>query len=215
MERHKNSQYFMSDKKTEKMQNLQAEFNKIQEDNKDFNANTLIAKLDDLPDLGDIQIYDYEKDLDEVKDRASDVMESLVDLYLGDLPRVIEHPYIKNKVKEDASGYAESLFLTKMTRKTLISQLRSIDNGNNGARDYEVVNQTMQQMRENQKYADEKKTKLENFYKEFKKDLGLTKVADDVVEDKKEEAETKGASGVIMDSRTLNEMIAKATMQKK
>ena len=202
------------DKKTEKIQNLQEEFNKIQEDNKEFDTNMFMAKLEDLPELGDIQIYDYEKDIDEVKDRAGDVMESLVDLYLGDLPRVIEHPYIQNKVREDAAGYADSLFLTKMTRKTLISQLRSIDNGNNGARDYEVVNQTMQQMRENQKYVDEKKTKLENFYKEFKKDLGLTKVADDVIEDKKDESESKGTSGVIMDSRTLNEMIAKATTKK-
>lgn len=205
----------MSDKKTEKIQNLQAEFNKIQEDNKEFNANVLIAKLDDLPNLGDIQIYDYERDIDEVKERAIDVMDSLVDLYLGDLPSVIEHPYIRNKVKEDADDYADSLFQKKMTKKILVSQLRGIDNGNNGARDYEVINQTMGQMRENQKYSNEVKTKLEDYYKKLKSDLSLTKVANDVIADKKEEAENSNtATGVVMDSRTLNEMIAKATLKK-
>jgi len=201
----------MNDKKNEKIQNLQEEFNKIQEDNKDFDTSMFVAKLEDLPELGDIQIYDYDKDIDEVMDRASGVMESLVDLYLGNLPNVIEHPYIKNKVSEDAANYAESLFLTRMARKILISQMRSIDNGNNGARDYEVLNQTMGQIRENSKLADEKKTKLENYYIDFKTKLNLTKMADQAQEDKKEEAETKSeTSGIIMDNRTINELIANA-----
>jgi len=201
----------MNDKKNEKIQNLQEEFNKIQEDNKDFDTSMFVAKLEDLPELGDIQIYDYDKDVDDVMDRATGVMESLVDLYLGNLPSVIEHPYIKKKVSEDAANYAETLFLTRMARKILISQMRSIDNGNNGARDYEVLNQTMGQIRENSKLADEKKTKLENYYIDFKTKLNLTKMADQAQEDKKEETETKsGTSGIIMDNRTINELIANA-----
>ncbi len=198
-------------KRTNKIKNLQEEFNKIQEDNKDFDTSKFIAKPEDIPELGNIQIYDYDKDLVEVKERSSNVVESLVDLYLGDLPSVIEHPYTQNKLKEDANNYADSLFLIAMAKKILVSQLKSIDNGNNGARDYEVINQTMSVMRENQKFVDEKKTKLENSYKEFKKDLSLTKMANDVIEDKKEELEAKPETGIIMDSRTLNEMIAKAT----
>ena len=72
----------MNDKKTDKINNLQEEFNKIQSENKDFDANMYIAKLEDLPELGDIQIYDYDKDIEEVKDRATNVLDSLVDLVL-------------------------------------------------------------------------------------------------------------------------------------
>ncbi len=41
----------MAEKKTEKIQNLQEEFNKIQEENKDLDVNMYLAKLDDLPEL--------------------------------------------------------------------------------------------------------------------------------------------------------------------
>lgn len=200
------------DKKSQKITNLQEEFNKIQEDNKDFDASKLLANLEDIPNLGEIDIYDYQKDIEAVEERAIDMMNSLVDLYLGDLPQAAEHPYIKNKVKEDADDYADALFLKKMTKKTLISQLRAIDNGTNGARDYEVINQTMGQMRENQKYSNDVKTKLEDYYKKLKSDLPLTKVANTVIEDRKEESE-KANGGMIIDPRTLNEMIARATMK--
>lgn len=199
----------MNDEKNKKINNLQEEFNKIQEENKDFDANMYLAKLDDLPELGDIQIYDYDKDIEEVKERATNVLDSLVDLFLGDVPNVIEHPYIQNKVQEDALVYAETLFLTKMTRKTFISQMRAIDNGTNGARDYEVLNQTMGQMRENIKFSGGVKSDFEKFYKDIRKDLGLNEMEPKVVEEAKEiEQSTK--TGMIMDSRTINEMIASA-----
>ena len=199
----------MNDKKTDKINNLQEEFNKIQNENKDFDANMYLAKLEDLPELGDIQIYDYDKDIEEVKDRATNVLDSLVDLFLGDVPNVIEHPYIKNKVQEDALVYAETLFLTKMTRKTFISQMRAIDNGTNGSRDYEVLNQTMGQMRENIKFSNVQKTEFEKFYKDIRKDLGLNEMEPKVVEEAKEIEETKSGN-MVMDSRTINEMIASA-----
>ena len=174
----------MNDKKNEKITNLQEEFNKIQEDNKNFDANMYLAKVEDLPELGDIQIYDYESDVQEVSQRANDVLDSLVDLFLGDAPNVVDHPYIQNKVKEDAQVYAQTLFLTNMTRKIFISQMRSIDNGSNGAREYEVINQTMGQYRENIKFffkpnghtygmfaAGMTKSFLEKNYKQYK--LGL------------------------------------------
>ena len=200
----------MNDKKTDKINNIQEEFNKIQSENKDFDANMYIAKLEDLPELGDIQIYDYDKDIEEVKDRATNVLDSLVDLFLGDVPNVIEHPYIKNKVQEDALVYAETLFLTKMTRKTFISQMRAIDNGTNGSRDYEVLNQTMGQMRENIKFSNVQKTEFEKFYKDIRKDLGLNEMEPKVVEEAKEIEEIKSSGSMVMDSRTINEMIASA-----
>jgi hypothetical protein len=200
----------MSDKKTDKINNLQEEFNKIQDENKDFDPNMYLAKLEDLPELGDIQIYDYDSDVHEVTNRAKDVLDSLADLFLGDVPKVVDHPYIQNKLREDAQVYAQTLFLIKMTRKVFISQMRQIDNGSNGARDYEVLNQTMGQYRENIKFSNTHKTDFEKFYKDIRKDLGLNEMEPKVVEQTKvDEQETK-TGGMIIDSRTMNEMIANA-----
>jgi len=197
----------MSDnKKTEKINNLQEEFNKIQEDNKDLDVNMYLAKMDDLPELGEIQIYNYDADVVEAKERADEVLNSLLDLYLGDLPSVKQHSYIKNKVKEDALNYAETLFLIKMTRKTFISQMRQVDNGDNNARMYEVMNQTMTQMRDNIKFNTSVKSDLEKFYKDIRKDMGANEVQAQAQEDIVKDEDTN--DNMIMDSRKMNDMIS-------
>ena len=165
----------MEKKKETKMNELQDEFNRIQENNKDLNVNSYLAKMDDLPDLGEIQIYDYDADIEEANKRSLEVLESMVDLYLGDNPDLVKHKYIQNKMKEDAMIYADTLFLTKATRKNFLNQLREIDNGQGSARMHEVVNQTIGQIRENAKFSSTQRTELESFYKMIRKDLGVRK----------------------------------------
>jgi hypothetical protein len=42
-------------------------------------------------------MYDYEADI-LVSHESIDVLESLVDLFLSDVPKLKEHPYIKGEV---------------------------------------------------------------------------------------------------------------------
>lgn len=193
--------------KEKKINELQNEFERIQEDNKEVDITKYLAKRDDLPDLGEIQIYDYDTDLTEATDQAMDLLESLVDLYLGDSKKISEHPYIKNKMKEDAAIYAETIFLSKMTRKNFLTQLRQVDNGDNSARMHEVVNQTIGQIRENSKFSSTQRTELEKFYKEIRKDLGLNEITTEQgpsIDSEEAKENTK-----VMDSRSLNDMIDK------
>lgn len=196
-------------KKEDKINELQNEFERIQEDN-ELDISKYLAKKDDLPDLGEIQIYDYDQDLTESTDQALRLLESLVDLYLGDSKKISEHNYIRNKMREDAAIYAETIFLSKMTRKNFLTQLRQVDNGDNSARMHEVVNQTIGQIRENSKFSSSQRTELEKFYKEIRKDMGLNEIETHVVgpvesEDPTEEKE----STKVMDARSLNDMIDK------
>lgn len=195
----------MSNKKEQKINELQDEFDRIQNQNKDLDVSKYLATKDDLPDLGEIQIYDYDSDIQEAQGQASEILESLVDLYLGDSP-VSQHQYIRNKMKEDAMVYAETLFLQKMTRKNFLTQLRQVDNGDNSARMHEVVNQSISQIRDNTKFATTQRTELEKFYKEIRKDLGLNEMSERT-EPIVEGEETKEEGGKIADSRSLNEMI--------
>lgn len=189
-------------KKENKINELQSEFDRIQQE-QEIDVSKYLAKREDLPDLGEIQIYDYDQDISESINQANDLLESLVDLYLGDSKKILEHKYIKNKMKEDAAIYAETIFLSKMTRKNFLTQLRQVDNGDNSARMHEVVNQTISQIRENSKFSSTQRTELEKFYKEVRKDLGLNEIAQEDSKEKNDEEENTK----IMDSRNLNDMI--------
>jgi hypothetical protein len=205
--------------KSDKERNrIQDEFDQIQSENNNgessFDISTYLASADDLPDLGQIEIYDYDADLTVTTQRSMDVLESLVDLYLNDVPQLKEHKYIKNKMKEDAMVYAEALFLQKMTRKNFLSQLRQIDNGDNSARMHEVVNQTVGQIRENSKFSLTQRTELEKFYKELRKDMGLNEIADNPEITKFQNDSVDNEDGAIVDNRKLNDLIKNAMLNK-
>ncbi len=204
--------------KTENERNrLQDEFDQIQSEGGDFDLSKHLARPEDLPDLGEIEIYDYDSDLTVASQQSMEVLESLVDLYLSDIPQLKEHPYIKNKMKEDAMVYAETIFLTKMTRKNFLSQLRQVDNGDNSARMHEVVNQTIGQIRENAKFLSTQRTDLEKFYKNLRKDLGFNEIENPELNKSLTEdasGEDSGPTGDIMDNRKLNDMIKMAMISK-
>lgn len=197
-------------KKEKEMKRIQDEFDQIQSDNiPELDITNHLAKPEDLPDLGEIEIYDYDADLTVSADQSMDVLESLVDLYLNDIPELKKHPYIMNKMKEDAMVYAEAVFLAKMTRKNFLNQLRQVDNGDNSARMHEVVNQTIGQVRENSKFLSGLRTNLEKFYKNLRNDLGY----DEIISETKKEEDIKD-SGDIMDNRKLNDLIKNAMINK-
>jgi hypothetical protein len=190
---------------------LQDEFDQIQSENSEFDISLHLAKPEDLPDLGEIEIYDYDADLTVATQQSMDVLESLVDLYLSDIPKLKEHSYIRNKMREDAMVYAEAIFLSKMTRKNFLSQLRQVDNGDNAARMHEVVNQTIGQIRENGKFLSNQRTELEKFYKTLRKDLGYNEIENPEVKQAEAESQADSSSeGLITNNRDLNDLIKNA-----
>ena len=196
---------------------IQDEFDEIQSENGEFDISKHLARPEDLPDLGEIEIYDYDSDMTVASQQSMEVLESLVDLYLSDVPELKEHPYIRNKMRDDALVYAETIFLSKMTRKNFLSQLRQVDNGDNSARMHEVVNQTIGQIRENSKFSSTQRTELEKFYKGLRKDLGLNEIENPEVmkaQNIATEESTEGPKGSIMDNRKLNDLIKNAMINK-
>jgi hypothetical protein len=200
-------------KNEKEINRIKDEFEQIQSEGSQFDISKHLARPEDLPDLGEIEMYDYESDLTVASNQSMDVLESLVDLYLGDIPDLKKHSYIRHKMKEDAMVYAESIFLQKMTRKSLLGQMRQVDNGDNSARMHEVVNQTIAQVRENSKFLSGQRTELEKFYKTLRKDMGHDEI-EAVKEVLPDDNKTDEEFGGIMDNRQLNELIKKAMMGK-
>lgn len=201
-------------KSEEERNRLKDEFDQIQSEGGEFDISKHLAKSEDLPDLGEIEIYDYDTDLTVSSQQSMDVLESLVDLYLSDIPQLKSHPYIKNKMKEDAMVYAEGLFLQRMTRKNFLSQLRQVDNGDNSARMHEVVNQTIGQIRENSKFLMGQRTDFEKFWKTLRNDMGYNEIENPDMKESDESSEESKSEGEIMDNRKLNDLIKNAMMGK-
>ena len=67
---------------------LMDEFDLIQEETSDFDISKHLATIDDLPDLGQIELYDYDADLKSASQKGNEILESLVDLYLGEFPEL-------------------------------------------------------------------------------------------------------------------------------
>ncbi len=206
------------EKKTEKLIDSLELFDKIQDEHKDFDVNMHLA-VNELPDLGEIEVYDYDKDIKDAVKLGKSVVNNIVNLFLGDLPDIISHPYINIKAHEDAAIYAETILLIKERRRAYINQMRLIDNGENGHRNNEVLNQTMKEMREDIKFNLDIKTKIEGFYKDMGKEFTEKIMAKEkeLKEIKEIKDETKESNdGVkIIDTNDLNEKIRLATSNKK
>jgi len=194
-------------KKEEKINSLQEEFSRIQDENKDLDVSKYLAKREDLPDLGEIQIYDYDKDSDESIESAEEVLDALFELYFGDIEGITQNKYLTKKVKEDAQVYAETIFLQKMTRKNFLTQLKQVDNGDTSARMHEVVNQSISQIRDNIKFAQSQRTDLEKYYRDMRKDYD--RMMENIKQTRIEQGVEAKADGKIVDARSLNDMIDK------
>jgi hypothetical protein len=178
-------------KSEEERNRLKDEFDQIQSEGGEFDISKHLAKAEDLPDLGEIEIYDYDSDLTVSSQQSMDVLETLIDLYLSDIPQL-------------------------MTRKNFLNQLRQVDNGDNSARMHEVVNQTIGQIRENSKFLMGQRTELEKFYKTLRRDLGYHEIDNPEIKQAELENNSQESSdgGEIMDNRKLNELIKNAMINK-
>lgn len=174
-----------------KKENLEDEFDRIQNQHSNINVQDYLVNPDtDLPEFGKLEIYDYDSDMDIVSDLSEEVIDNLVDLYLGDNEDIIKHPYIKQKKAQDKEDYADARFLGKMAKKMLLQNLKQIDNGDNGARMYEVATKLMSEIREINKDSRSSRTEIEKYYKDLRADMGLNDMGSDKVDVSESEEET-------------------------
>ena len=203
----------MSSKNQQRKQELDDEFDKIKQqhsataDMKQY----MVDSEEDMPGFGEVELYDYQKDIDSSKKIGEDLLKDLVDLYLGDAKQVIEHPYIKTRMKEDAEFYAQMKTVQKLSEKLLLQEMRQIDSGDNSPRMYEITTRQIGEIRENIKDGRKAKLEIENMYKEMRKDLGLDEIVSNEAETTKEDEKSDN----IIDSKNLNDKIDSYLKSKK
>ncbi len=163
-----------------------------------------LVTSDELPGFGEVELYNYDQDLNVAKKTGKELISNLVDLYLGDNDAIRNHPYILSKMDDDSEYYSEMKMVQKMGQKLFLQAMRQIDSGDISANMYRVSTELIKELRENIKDGRKAKAEIESTYKEMRKDLGMNAtIQNDSVDLAKDEEE----GGNIIDNAKLNDMI--------
>lgn len=140
-----------------------------------LNPEELFAAEGELPALSDCNVeqLDYTKQITKLNTDATNIVNNLAELYLGD-ENLLENSYIKDKRRKDAEYYGKLEFLVETSQKTLINVMREIDMGNAHPKMFEVQSMLQKEMRDNIKLSSSSLSNIESFYKSIRKDLGMS-----------------------------------------
>lgn len=182
------------DEREQKLFDLERMYNDSISSSENLNTSSLLSNIDfSIDKTQDPDYIDYEKILDEAIIESSEVVDNMAELYLDGNTELVNNPYLAKKRKHDAVNLADMLFLQKMAKRAVIKQLKQMDEGSMGARDFETFYGGLKEIRENIKQSTSTQNIMEGFYKSIREDLSHTKLGEE--------------SGIGNDNDTKNEKL--------
>jgi hypothetical protein len=200
-----------NEEKKKKIEELDQLFSDAQSSPNLQNPMELMATLEDLPDLPEVALYDYDTDISEAAEEGKDVVENMAGLYLNNNEEVLSHPYIKKKIQHDAMNHGDMIFLRKMAHRALIMQLKQMDLGDTTPRHFETFYAGLREMREINKQSTATQSVVESFYKTLKDDLGIQEKP---MSDSVENTEDSNITDQKVLNNKLNELLGKMNKDK-
>lgn len=148
----------------ENIDQLKSEIEEVQ-DELDFNPSDFFPDNNDIDLDLKIEMHDYEKDLELIRDESRETLECIANLYLDE--DIMNNKNINNIIKNDALALSDLKFSISCSKRGLINLMRQIDNGSVNAELYSAVALFQKEMKE----GIETLYKLQKNMKEFFKDL--------------------------------------------
>jgi hypothetical protein len=156
------------------------------------------SMLPDIPGL-EIEIHDYEKDIELIKIESKETLESLANLYLTEDNMKTKNIY--KIIKDDSMSLSKLNFSIECAQRALISCMKQLDGGVNDPDMYQSVAMFQKEMRDTVKMAYDLQKKMKEFYKELKQELAEINAGAET----KDENETNYTT--IGDPKQLNELM--------
>ena len=148
-------------------ENIEQLKNEIQEvqDEIDFNPSDFFPEVNNIDLNLNIEMHDYEKDLEAIREESKETLECLANLYLDE--ETMMNKNINNIIINDALALSDLKFSISCSKRGLINLMRQIDNGSVNADLYSAVALFQKEMKD----GIETLYKLQKIMKEFFRDL--------------------------------------------
>lgn len=194
-------------KKLGNISNLQDEIN-LMLDEINTLPEDLIPPKDLLPGLDfEYSKYDYDRDIEMIKEDAKETLECLSSLYLND--ELMNKKNVMSIIKNDAETISDIKFSLSCAKRGLVNCMKQIDAGANDPDMHVAVNAYQKEIRDSSKMINDLQGKMKSFYKELRDEY----VHKEIIEQQKSEEEKeiqqleKKDDLVIFDQRKWNKLI--------
>lgn len=159
----------------ENIDQLKTEIEEVQ-DELDFNPSDFFPDNNDIDLNLKIEMHDYEKDLELIRDESRETLECIANLYLDEI--VMNNKNINNIIKNDALALSDLKFSISCSKRGLINLMRQIDNGSVNAELYSAVALFQKEMKEGIETLYKLQKNMKEFFKDLKGELKEINVGD-------------------------------------
>jgi len=152
----------------ENIDKLKAEIEETQ-DEFDFNPSDFFPENNSIDLNLTIELHDYEKDLEIIREESKETLECLANLYLDE--EIMNNKNINNIITNDALALSDLKFSISCSKRGLINLMRQIDNGSVDADLYQAVSMFQREMKEGIQMLYKLQKDMKEFFKDLKTEL--------------------------------------------
>lgn len=135
----------------------------------DLNPEDLFPTENILPGINDIEIFDYQAEIEAIKLDSEETLSCLSSLYLN--ADDLEKKNISNIIHNDALALADLKFSLFCSKRGLINLMKQLDMGINDPEMYEAVGTFQKEIRDSIKMLYDIQKKMKDFYKDIRQEM--------------------------------------------
>jgi len=139
------------------------------QDELDFDPSDFFPDKNDMDLNLKIEMHDYEKDLELIREESTETLECLANLYLDE--EIMKNKNINNILRNDALALSDLKFSISCSKRGLINLMRQIDNGSVDAELYQAVSLFQREMKEGIQMLYKLQKDMKEFFKDLKSEL--------------------------------------------
>ena len=160
---------------------LKTEIEEAQEE-LDFNPSDFFPENNDIDLNLKVEMHDYEKDLEVIREESKETLECLANLYLDE--DIMNNKNINNIITNDALALSDLKFSISCSKRGLINLMRQIDNGSVDAELFTAVSLFQREMKEGINMLYKLQKTMKEFFKDLKSELKEINVGEAEIHDK-------------------------------
>ena len=157
------------------IRSLEGEMNGLN-DVLDLNPEDLLPSDDILDGINDIEVFDYQKEIEVIQTDCDVTLDCLSTLYLS--ADDIQTKNLANIIKNDSEALADLKFSLSCSKRGIINLMKNIDMGINDPLMYQSVGILQKEIRDSIKMLYDIQKKMKDFYKEIKEELSELNTVD-------------------------------------